>query len=249
MTHDDHETTATPGPILDDEAVEAILAGDDVDPRFAHLVDFTQTVRSLCDDPPPSPSPTLAAVIAAGGRPDGACALRIRRRRSRAVRRLSLLRRRAKIGIAVSAGAATVVAAGAAGALPARANDFVRDAIEVVTPVEYSEGSRPRDATSPGHDAGGHDTLLPDGEPRRGRVDEFSAGQKPGSVPPPHHGAGTRPQARPHADPRSPPGRPSEGTNGRPADEVAAPGPPPRHTASAATPARTHSKGRPATAE
>ena len=44
-----------------------------------------------------------------------------------------------KIGLGASLAAAGVAGAGAAGALPASADHVVRDAIEVVTPVEFSE--------------------------------------------------------------------------------------------------------------
>jgi hypothetical protein len=57
---------------LDEETVEAILAGDEVDPRLRRFVALAQGVRTLGDEPLPPPSPALEAVFAAGDRRNGA---------------------------------------------------------------------------------------------------------------------------------------------------------------------------------
>jgi hypothetical protein len=125
----------SPTALLNDETIEAIVVGDEVDARFDQLVAFTRYVRALGDGPAPPASAALEAVFA-GDRP---------RRRfpsgrrwfATAAARVAGLGVVAKIGLGSSLAAAGVVAAGAGGVLPGPATQRVRDAIEAVTPVDF----------------------------------------------------------------------------------------------------------------
>jgi hypothetical protein len=125
---------------LDDETIEALVRGDEVDPQFEPLALFARSVRALGDGPPPTPSPALRALIESGGRSDGLGTTT----RVLAARATSRTRgRRAGMGLAAKLGLGTAVAAGsmagaaAAGVLPDQAQNPVRAAIEAVTPVEF----------------------------------------------------------------------------------------------------------------
>ena len=127
---------------IHDDVVEAIVRGEPVPDPYAPLATFAEQVRMLGDAPAPQPSPELAALFATdlvtvdGGRPDGS-------RPSGAgevagpAGRVAGLGRMAKLSLGTSLVAAGVVGAGIAGVLPAAANDAVRGAIEVVSPVEF----------------------------------------------------------------------------------------------------------------
>ena len=126
---------------LDDETIEALVRGDEVDPQFEPLALFARSVRALGDGPPPTPSPALRAIIESGGRSDrsGTTARVLDMRTTSRTR----MRRRAGLGLAAKLGLGTAVAAGsmagaaAAGVLPDQAQNPVRDAIEAVTPLEF----------------------------------------------------------------------------------------------------------------
>jgi len=135
---------------LDDDTIEAMVSGDDVDARFGQLTAFVHTVRSLGEGPAPRPSSRLEGVFA------GSVAIapaRGGRRRtlprglSTAAAKLAALGLAAKIGLGTAVAAAGVAGAGAAGILPDQANDQVRRGIEAVSPVEFDH---------PGDDADGH---------------------------------------------------------------------------------------------
>jgi hypothetical protein len=49
--------------VIDDDTIEAIVAGDAVDTRFDDIVAFARQVRSLAAGRPPRPSPALQAVL------------------------------------------------------------------------------------------------------------------------------------------------------------------------------------------
>jgi hypothetical protein len=127
--------------LIDDETVEALVAGRPVDARFDHLAAFTHEARALSDRPPPKPSAALAAYVARGRAPPAPAAttpLRPRRRHAvaRSVAGLGLA---AQIAIGASVGAFGVAAAGAAGVLPEPTNREVRHLIEAATPIEFPE--------------------------------------------------------------------------------------------------------------
>jgi hypothetical protein len=138
----------------DDETIEAIVAGDEVDARFDRVADFARQVRALGDGPPPPPSPALEAAFAGG---------LTRRRRQEVPRRRGRLTTTAakvaglgvvaKIGLGTSVAAAGVVAAGAGGVLPDPATREVRAGIEAVTPFDFG----PPDPTQPPGDPSGPD--------------------------------------------------------------------------------------------
>ena len=140
---------------ITDEVVEAIVRGEPVPAAYAHVAEVAEAVRVLEDAPPPVPSPELAELLAGHGRervPGRASDLVVvgssggRRERKRMpgiesvaglggkVASLGLV---AKLGLGTSLAAAGVAGAGVAGVLPAAANDAVRGAVEVVTPVEF----------------------------------------------------------------------------------------------------------------
>ena len=47
----------------DDDTIDAIVAGDDVDARFERIAGFARQVRQFGDGPPPPPSAALEAVF------------------------------------------------------------------------------------------------------------------------------------------------------------------------------------------
>ena len=140
---------------LHDDAIEAIIQGEPVHDMHAPLVTFADRVRALGDEPVPAASPTLAAVLAGrvrlttGPAHDGDVAVPVPgaahgRKRMPGMDRAAGLTAKvaslglvAKLGLGTSLAAAGVASAGAAGVLPAAANDAVRGAIEVVSPVEF----------------------------------------------------------------------------------------------------------------
>jgi hypothetical protein len=67
MTHLNDET---PSPSHDDATIDALVTGEPVDPSLEHLVEFVHEVREIGLSVPPTPSPALADLIAAGGQPD-----------------------------------------------------------------------------------------------------------------------------------------------------------------------------------
>jgi hypothetical protein len=148
-TFGDDGSEMTPIWLMDDDTVEAIVAGDEVDARFAPLTAFAHNVRALGDEPVPTASPALEDLFARGAAPG-----RSGQRRPRmlaqglvtAAAKLAALGVAAKVGLGVSVAAASVAGAGAAGALPDPANDRVRGAIEAVTPVDFDD---PADSDDP----------------------------------------------------------------------------------------------------
>jgi hypothetical protein len=138
----DHDADMEAIRYIHDDVVEAIVRGEPVPAVYAPLATFAEQVRVLGSAPAPHPSPELATlfatdlVAAVSGRPDGS-------RPSGAdevagpTGRVAGLGRLAKVGLGTSLVAAGVVGAGIAGVLPAAANDAVRGAIEVVSPVDF----------------------------------------------------------------------------------------------------------------
>ena len=162
----DHHADMSPSRKIDDDAIEAVLRGEQVDERFEPLVTFAHEVRvARASEPVPPASAELLALLE-GTEPvvlrpvvDPIRADSLRTGRSRrsprrkrvpfasglasASAKLAGLGALTKIGLGTSVALASVTAAGAAGVMPESANDAVRGAIETVTPVEF-----PADADS-----------------------------------------------------------------------------------------------------
>lgn len=142
----DHVPEMPTTPFLDDHAIEAIIDGDDVAAELRPLATFASGVRAEGDRRAPRPSPALARLIADGGvvcaDPDAVTEATdpLASRRRLVVAKVAGLGLVAKLTLGAGAAAAGVVGAGAAGVLPGKANHVVRDAIEVVTPVDFSHG-------------------------------------------------------------------------------------------------------------
>jgi hypothetical protein len=137
-----------------DSAIEQVLGGDAVDDDAASLARFVDDLRVMADRPPPRPSPELAALLAGSGaeRDDRATVVTLRLRRPGPVRARSTgprsrrspaanRMRVAALGLTGKAAmflvfATTAVAGAATGLLPQPATQFLRRAIEVVTPFE-----------------------------------------------------------------------------------------------------------------
>lgn len=169
----DHVPEMAPTPLLDDLTIEMILDGDQVPAAFGSLAAFGAGVRAVGDGPAPRPSPALAHLLATGS--DGVTAslaapgvsddlapttLDQRRQRRFTLAKVAGLGVVAKVGLAATTAAAGVVGAGAAGMLPGEASRVVRDAIEVVTPVEFrddEQGDRQGDGGQVGGGPGAND--------------------------------------------------------------------------------------------
>ncbi len=143
---DGHGMTATRA--LPDDVIEAIIRDEAVHTSCAPLVAFARQVRALGDEPVPAASAELAALLEGRTTPqlgsaDAARTLVANHRAPRIKKvagmtsKVASLGLVAKMGLGTSLAAATVLSAGAAGVLPAAANNTVRDAIEVVLPVEF----------------------------------------------------------------------------------------------------------------
>ena len=138
----DHEPGMSINRLLDDDTIESIVRGDEVDPYFEPLAAFARQVRTLGDEPVPTPSPALRALIAQAGTSEPRA-----RRRSRMLARGATptpgnrtgLRLTAKVGLGAAVATVTMAGAAAAGVLPDRANDAVRNAIAAVTPLDDTE--------------------------------------------------------------------------------------------------------------
>lgn len=216
----DNGNEMSPAWLLDDETIEAIVAGDEVDARFDSLVAFARQVERLGDRPPPPASPQLEAVLAGvpadpGSDPTVVDLASRRRWRTRAgaltatAAKLAGLGVVAKVGLGTSMAFAGLVGAGAAGVLPAQATESVRSAIEVVTPVDFGDDETP-DTITTGEDPAGSGDREADGP---GESDGPSgadggdvSGDAPGSGRPPDpRGEGSDGQDRPRDTRPSPP--------------------------------------------
>jgi hypothetical protein len=148
----DHGPDMTTIWLADDDAIEAIVRGDEVDANLAPLAAFARGVRALGNEQEPVASAALSALFVPEPTPGQANELGSKRKMNGSgaatafgkVAGLSLL---AKIGLGTSVAAASVASAGAAGVLPGPATDVVRGAIEVVSPVEFDDS----DPAAPDH--------------------------------------------------------------------------------------------------
>lgn len=173
----DHVPQMPATPLLDDDTIDALVEGRPVADQHASLAAFACRVRAAGEGPPPPPAPALARLLregvpsANGSRPGAVSAAETAdhypARRRHLVAKAAGIGIAAKIGLGVTAAAATVVGAGAGGLLPDRADRVVRDAIEVVTPFGFGDDGVPggRRSEDPGPDGTGSGTsgADPDG--------------------------------------------------------------------------------------
>ena len=131
-----------PSELLDDETVDALIAGHPVDGRLDALAAFAHDVRALTDRPVPRPSAALLDVVArlpariltrsrTAPSPD-------RPHRSSLAAGVAGLGVLGKIAAGALVGAGSIAAAGAAGVLPEPVSREVRHLIEVTTPIDFS---------------------------------------------------------------------------------------------------------------
>ena len=142
---------------IDDAAIEALLSGNGADDEFAPLAAFAEELRSMAGGPVPVPSMQLAAMLAEGfsteqgdllvtaasnvpGPAQQAAGLpKWRKKRMIIAEFIAGLSVAAKAAFGVSMAAASVTAAGAAGALPAPAQHAVAAAVEAATPFSFPD--------------------------------------------------------------------------------------------------------------
>jgi hypothetical protein len=238
-----------PTPLLDDHAIEAIICGDDVPTELNGLATFASRIRDAGEGRPPRPSPALAHLLDQGlrGAPSGSAATPTQRfatRRRSTVAKVAGLSIVAKVAIGATAAAAGVVGAGAVGVLPGDSGQVVRDAIEVVTPVEFTDHDDRRDPVAGDRDerldgvAGDHGERVSsdatgesDGEPgvegREISQDAPGASQRPTDGPrqPGTPGSPAEPGSQPHPEPGQP-DEPEPPTGPGPSTGQAGPGEP-----------------------
>jgi hypothetical protein len=152
--------------LLPDDVIEAIVLGEPVGPAHGSLAAFARVVRDVGDGPVPRASDELAELLAHGLDPSASVSAPTpadppRSAPGPAPRRLTAVAARvaglgivAKVALGSSLAAAGVGAAGAAGVLPAAANETVRDVIESVSPLEFVDrgggGGATTTSTPPG---------------------------------------------------------------------------------------------------
>jgi hypothetical protein len=159
---------------IHDDVIEAIIRGEPVPSVHEPVAAFARQVRALGEGPAPVASPELVALLGgrarsrlrvvgatrvAGAGPGG----RSGRNRMPGIDRVAGLTGKvaglglvAKLGLGTSLAAAGVAGAGAAGVMPTAANNAVRGAIEVVSPLEFG----PHDDETPTTNFG--DRVSPD---------------------------------------------------------------------------------------
>lgn len=189
----------TPSRVITDDVIDAMLRHEPVDPAFAPLAAFVRHVPTVGDGPVPRPSDELVAMFEGRIRPvpdtaeapramaaapspavPGARAVPGGQRLASLASKVAGLGLVAKIGLGSSLAAASVAGGGAAGVLPPAANDTVRHAIEVVSPVEF---------TDPGDGPGRSGDPAPPG-PSAGRGEGGDGPASGGDVPAAGHGPG-----------------------------------------------------------
>ena len=148
----DHEAGMRATRVIPDHVIEAIVDDQPVDATFAQLVAFAGHVRAVGDGPVPRPSEELVALLEGRIKPvlgtadaphllaattrSGALTGPATKRLASFASKVAGLGLAAKIGLGTSLAAASIAGAGAAGVLPAAANDTVRHAIDAVSPIE-----------------------------------------------------------------------------------------------------------------
>lgn len=189
---------------IHDDVIEAIIRGEPVPGLHEPVAAFARQLRAIGDGPAPVPSPELAALLGgrarsrlrvvgatrmAGASPGG----RSGRNRMPGIDRVAGITSKvaglslvAKLGLGTSLAAAGVAGAGAAGVMPTAANNAVRGAIEVVSPLEFS----PHDDTTPTNFGGRvSDDATGDSDGVNGVDGQQIADDAPGAVHRPGPGA------------------------------------------------------------
>jgi hypothetical protein len=150
---DDGSEMPRPGS-FDDDAIDALLAGNPAGQDAAGVSSFIEDLRTAAEAVP-TPSPALAAAITAGGisthQPNVAQWRKWRMKIQGFVAGLGIA---GKLALGVGVAAAATTSAGAAGVLPGPVQHAVSDAVGAVTPFSIPDGGH--------HDA--HDGNLADGD-------------------------------------------------------------------------------------
>ena len=149
----DYDTEMSRHHHIDDTAIEAFFTGNGAGDELAPLTAFADELRGMASGPAPAPSVQLATMLAEGfstekgdllataasnvpgPAPQVAGLPKWRRKRMVIAEFIAGLSVAAKAAFGVSMAAASVTAAGAAGALPAPVQHAVAAAVEAATPV------------------------------------------------------------------------------------------------------------------
>ena len=141
---------------IDDAAIEAFFTGNGAGDELASLAGFAEELRAAATGPVPAPSAQLAAMLAEGfsteqgdlsataasnvpGPAPQAAGLPKWRKKKMIGEFLAGLSVATKAAFGITMAAASVTAAGAAGALPEPAQNAVAAAVEAVTPFSFPE--------------------------------------------------------------------------------------------------------------
>lgn len=156
---DDNEAEMYRRSGIDDHAIEAFIAGSPIGDGWEPLDAFASQVRRVADGPVPEPSLQLAAFLSSGlsteksnlpataasnvtGPAPQVAGLPKWRKKSMALAEfLAGLSVAAKAALGIGVAAASVTAAGAAGALPGPAQDAVAATVRAVTPFSFPESA------------------------------------------------------------------------------------------------------------
>lgn len=159
---DDYDDEMLRGDQYDDAAIEALFTGHGADGELALLAELAEDLRSVVSGPAPAPSPQLMAMftkgistnkgdvlvtagsVAPGPAPQASGLPRWRRRKMLISEFLLGLSVAAKAGFGVGIAAASVTAAGAAGALPPAAQHAVSTAVSAATPFSFPDKANER---------------------------------------------------------------------------------------------------------
>jgi len=153
VTHPGDDGREMPhGPSFDDDAIDAILAGNARDGEDASLASFVEDVRSN-SSALPIPSAALAAALASGISPTPTSPpSQWRKAKMKIQGFLAGLSVAGKIALGAGIAAAATTGAGAAGVLPGPVQHAFSNAVGAVTPFEVPGG---------GHGGSEHDVVEP----------------------------------------------------------------------------------------
>lgn len=143
MSHSGDNGSEMPRPdSFDENAIASLLAGSPAAPENAALASFVEEVRAAAGAVP-TPSPALAAAIAAGGistQPPSVATWRKFPMKLKAF--LAGLGVAGKLALGVGVAAAATTGAGAAGVLPGAVQHAVAKAVSEVSPFSMPDGDR-----------------------------------------------------------------------------------------------------------
>ena len=197
---------------FDDGEIDALLAGISREPATANLSSFVEDVRAATEAVP-TPSPALAAAMAAGGistvEPPVAKWRKLRMKIQGFLAGLSIA---GKLALGAGVAAAATTGAGAAGVLPEPVQHAMAKAVDAVTPFHLSDPDH--SGSGDGQAAGGDTTTTT--EPHSTPPTTVADGDGHGVVTPTtvaHHGdgGGTTPTTEHHGD-TTPPTEPTTPT-------------------------------------